>query len=107
MTARRPACVGCNAGWGRLLPQLRPAWATLGPVRPEVAARTGLSRTVRVVNGIHDSSANLYRYQAAGLSGMTVVSTGTWIVAAYVVVATPSDSLYVKESVPTKKEVGV
>ena len=35
----------------------------------------------RVICGIHDSSANLYRYQAAGLSDLTLVSTGTWIVA--------------------------
>ena len=31
--------------------------------------------------GAHDSTVNFYRYQAAGLSGITVVSTGTWIVA--------------------------
>jgi hypothetical protein len=30
--------------------------------------------------GIHDSSANFHRYQAAGLTDLTVVSTGTWIV---------------------------
>ena len=35
---------------------------------------------IPVLAGIHDSSANFYRYQAAGLSDMTVVSTGTWIV---------------------------
>jgi sugar (pentulose or hexulose) kinase len=51
----------------------------LGPLDAAVAAATGLSPTVRVLNGIHDSSANLYRYQAAGLSDMVVVSTGTWI----------------------------
>ena len=28
--------------WQRLLPPLAPAWATLGPLRPELAARTGL-----------------------------------------------------------------
>ncbi|MGI3900282.1 MAG: FGGY-family carbohydrate kinase [Janthinobacterium lividum] len=77
----RPSALVKRRGWDRLLPRLQPAWATLGPLRPEIAARTGLAKDVRVVNGIHDSSANLYRYQAAGLADMTLVSTGTWIVA--------------------------
>ncbi len=67
--------------WEHLLPPLAPAWAALGPVRAEIAARTGLSPTTRVLCGAHDSTVNFYRYQAAGLSGITVVSTGTWIVA--------------------------
>ncbi|PJN92560.1 hypothetical protein CNY89_28645, partial [Amaricoccus sp. HAR-UPW-R2A-40] len=46
---------------------------------PEIAARTGLSPSTRVISGIHDSSANFYRYQAAGLTDFTVISTGTWI----------------------------
>jgi hypothetical protein len=33
-----------------------------------------------VLCGIHDSSANFYRYEAAGLRDLTVISTGTWIV---------------------------
>ncbi len=77
----RPAGLVARQNWERLLPPLRPAWATLGPITPGVAARTGLPAAVRIVNGIHDSSANLYHYQAAGLDGMTLVSTGTWIVA--------------------------
>ncbi|WP_131113932.1 FGGY-family carbohydrate kinase [Lichenihabitans psoromatis] len=77
----RPAHLIAERGWQRLMPPLRPAWETLGPLRPDWVSRTGLRPDVRVVNGIHDSSANLYRYQAAGLSDMTVVSTGTWMVA--------------------------
>ena len=78
---RRPSPIVTARGWGRLLPPLRPAWATLGPLTPAVRARTGLGPEVRVLNGIHDSSANFYRYLAAGLSDFAVVSTGTWIVA--------------------------
>ena len=78
---RRPATLLADKGWARLVPPFRPAWATLGPLKPDLAARTGLPSATRVLNGIHDSSANLYRYQAAGLGDMTVVSTGTWIVA--------------------------
>lgn len=77
----RPSAIVARQGWGRLLPPLTPAWATLGPVTPAVAARTGLDPATRVLCGIHDSSANFYRYQAAGLADMTVISTGTWIVA--------------------------
>jgi sugar (pentulose or hexulose) kinase len=78
---RRPAGIVARHGWERLMPPMRPAWAPLGPIRPEVAARTGLDSGTRVLCGIHDSSANFYRYQAAGLSDFTLVSTGTWIVA--------------------------
>ncbi len=78
---RRPAKLLADKGWARLVPPFRPAWATLGPLKPELAARAGLPSATRVLSGIHDSSANLYRYQAAGLADMTVVSTGTWIVA--------------------------
>jgi sugar (pentulose or hexulose) kinase len=67
--------------WAEKLPPLAPAWATLGRLKPGLAHRTGLAEQTRVLCGIHDSSANFYRYQAAGLHGLTVVSTGTWIVA--------------------------
>lgn len=75
-----PAKIIADRGWKRLIPPMRRAWETLGPIRPELAARTGLEPQTRVLCGAHDSSANFYRYQAAGLSDMTVVSTGTWIV---------------------------
>ena len=77
----RPAAIVARRGWGRLLPPMVPAWTTLGPIRPEIAARTGLDPATRVICGIHDSSANFYRYQAGGLENFTVISTGTWIVA--------------------------
>jgi len=79
--ARRFAPIVAARGWQSKLPPLAPAWATLGPLTPEIAKRTGLRPTTRVLCGIHDSSANFYRYQAAGRHGLTVVSTGTWIVA--------------------------
>lgn len=78
---RRPAGIVARRGWGGLMAPMTPAWDILGPIRPEIAARTGLDPAMPVLCGIHDSSANFYRYQAAGLSDLTVVSTGTWIVA--------------------------
>ncbi len=77
----RPARIVGRMGWGRLMPPMRPAWEPLGTLRPEIAAATGLDPATRVLNGIHDSSANVYRYEAAGLADLAVVSTGTWIVA--------------------------
>ena len=59
---------------------MRPAWERLGPIRPEVAATTGLAPTTLVLNGMHDSSGNLYRYQREGLGDATLLSTGTWMV---------------------------
>jgi sugar (pentulose or hexulose) kinase len=68
-------------GWQRLIPPFRPAWETLGPVRTPLRDRFGLPDGLTVLTGAHDSSANFYRYRAAGLRDFTLVSTGTWIVA--------------------------
>lgn len=78
--AGRPSRLVEAMGWQRLLPPLRPAWDRLGPIRPEIAAATGLDPATTVLNGVHDSSANLYRYQRAGLGHATLLSTGTWLV---------------------------
>ncbi|WP_152044786.1 FGGY-family carbohydrate kinase [Aureimonas psammosilenae] len=77
----RPARLVAARGWERLMPPLARAYETLGRIKPDLARRCGLSPDTRVLCGIHDSSANFYRYQAAGLEDFTVVSTGTWIVA--------------------------
>jgi sugar (pentulose or hexulose) kinase len=69
-----------NRGWRRLLPPLMPAWQNLGPIRPELTRRHALPDGIAVLCGIHDSSANFYRYQQAGLTDIALVSTGTWIV---------------------------
>ena len=67
-------------GWRRLLPDLQPAWKALGRLKPDIARRLGLTEGIEVLCGIHDSSANFYRYQEAGLHDLAVISTGTWIV---------------------------
>ncbi len=67
-------------GWDRLLPPLMPGWQKLGSIRPELARRHALSAGIAVLCGIHDSSANFYRYQRAGLDDIALISTGTWIV---------------------------
>lgn len=71
-------------GWRRLMPPLAPAWTSLGTLLPEVADATGLPRGCQVLSGIHDSNASLMRYlsQDAHPGPRTVLSTGTWMIAA-------------------------
>jgi sugar (pentulose or hexulose) kinase len=64
----------------RLMPALQPAWSSLGPLRPEVAAATGLAPTTRVLNGVHDSNASLLPHLACQRARFTIVSTGTWVI---------------------------
>lgn len=66
--------------WGNLLPPRQRANHTLGPLRPELVAKTGLPETLAIKVGVHDSSANFYNYQADGMVDTCLVSTGTWIV---------------------------
>jgi sugar (pentulose or hexulose) kinase len=69
------------AGWRGLMPRLRKASEVLGPIRPEIAARTGLSPKCRVRCGIHDSNATFLRWRLRLGEPFTVASTGTWIIA--------------------------
>lgn len=69
-----------EAGWRSLMPPLRRAGDVLGPIRPEIAARTGLSPRCRVRCGIHDSNATFLRWRSQLQEPFTVASTGTWIV---------------------------
>lgn len=71
-------------GWAPLLPPLRDAWAPLGPLLPELVAATGLPADCQIICGIHDSNASLLRYLVGQPDGQarTVLSTGTWLIAA-------------------------
>lgn len=80
LTGQRASEIAVRHGWTRLLPPFRKAWECLGSIRPELAKRHGLPEDMRILTGIHDSSANFYGYQAMGFSDFTVISTGTWIV---------------------------
>lgn len=67
-------------GWRDQFPEIVPAWEKLGAIKPELAAQTGLPAACQVVCGIHDSNASLLRY--LGTPQLTVLSTGTWMIAA-------------------------
>lgn len=69
-------------GWRHLLPPIRSAFESLGPLLPELAARIGLpGRTIPVACGIHDSNASLLPHLLARAAPFTLLSTGTWVVA--------------------------
>lgn len=59
----------------------RPSADILGPILPEIAARTGLSPDTRVHCGIHDSNASLLPHILNRAAPFSVVSTGTWVIA--------------------------
>ena len=69
-----------NLGWRRLFPPMRKAWDTLGTLKPEVAAATGLSPDVRIICGAHDSNASLVPHLLSRDDPFTVISTGTWVI---------------------------
>lgn len=53
----------------------------LGPILPDIAARTGLPPGTPVSCGIHDSNASLLAHLVAMKPPFSVVSTGTWVIA--------------------------
>jgi sugar (pentulose or hexulose) kinase len=61
-------------GWRAKMPEMVRAGAALGTLQ------TKTSREVTVYNGLHDSNAALYYYRSIGLSDVTLVSTGTWVI---------------------------
>ena len=65
--------------WTQLFPPLQPAWTALGPV-----LANDLLPACQVLCGIHDSNASLLRYLASGdgAPAPTVLSSGTWLIAA-------------------------
>lgn len=69
-----------SRGWDRLFPAMRRAWEVAGPIRDDLASATGVAPGTPVLVGVHDSNANYYRYLAAGLNEVTLLSTGTWLI---------------------------
>ena len=71
-------------GWAERFAPLAHAGDAIGTLRPDLAARTGLSPRVTVHAGLHDSNAALLAargFAAIGGQEATVLSTGTWFIA--------------------------
>lgn len=67
-------------GLEHLLAPLRRAFEPLGPIKPDIAAATGLAPGTQVFCGIHDSNASLLPYLVSRKVPFTVLSTGTWVI---------------------------
>lgn len=78
--AQRYSSLPAAMGWQDLFPPQRSAAAVLGPVLPALAELTGVPSDCKVLCGIHDSNASLLRH-LGGKAG-TVLSSGTWLIAA-------------------------
>lgn len=83
-TTAEPSSLAVRRGWAERLAPVRRAGEILGPIRPDLAARTGLSRDVTIYCGLHDSNAALLAargFPEIAEHESTVLSTGTWFVA--------------------------
>ncbi|MDE2437014.1 MAG: carbohydrate kinase [Sphingomonadales bacterium] len=71
-------------GWAQKFAPLVRAGDVVGTLLPELARQTGLSPTVRVLAGLHDSNAALLAargFPEIARNEATVLSTGTWFIA--------------------------
>lgn len=67
-------------GWAHLMAPIRKATDVLGPVHAHLADQTGLSQSVPVCCGIHDSNASLFPHLVQRKAPFSAVSTGTWVI---------------------------
>ncbi len=67
-------------GIGGLIPPLRRAFDSLGPIKPDIAAATSLAPETEVLCGVHDSNASLLPYLVSREAPFTLLSTGTWVI---------------------------
>lgn len=87
-------------GWADRFAPVVKAGATVGTLRADLAAATGLSPDVRVLTGLHDSNAALLAargFPEIANHEATVLSTGTWFIAMRLP-ASPVDTAVLPES---------
>lgn len=77
----RPSRLSDHLGLADKLAPVRMAFDVMGPVKPDIAAQTGLAAETPVTCGIHDSNASLLPHLLGRVAPFTVVSSGTWIIA--------------------------
>ncbi len=73
-------------GWVERFPELKNAWDEAGPLRPDIADATGLSRDCKVLVGLHDTNAALAsvivrQHRDPSFIPPAMLSTGTWFIA--------------------------
>jgi sugar (pentulose or hexulose) kinase len=80
--ANAPSTLVASQGWAGKLPSIASAFEPLGALKADLAARIGLpGRAIPVHCGIHDSNASLLPHLLARQAPVSVLSTGTWVVA--------------------------
>jgi sugar (pentulose or hexulose) kinase len=79
-TCARFSAIVDRRQWTRLFPPFARAGEVLGNLSAAISKKTGLSRATKILCGVHDSNANLFRYNAAGRADDTILSTGTWMI---------------------------
>ena len=67
-------------GIAGLIPRIARAWDTVGTLKRELVARTGIAPDCRVVAGIHDSNAGVLPHLLWRKQPFAVLSTGTWMI---------------------------
>ncbi|HEX7873648.1 MAG TPA: FGGY family carbohydrate kinase, partial [Sphingobium sp.] len=71
-------------GWAARFAPLARAGDSVGALRPDLAAQTGLPTTTQVLAGLHDSNAALLAargFPQIAAQDATILSTGTWFIA--------------------------
>jgi sugar (pentulose or hexulose) kinase len=81
---QRHSSLVARMDWQRLMPPLAAPGDAVGRLSRDVSAATGLPPECEILCGIHDSNASLLRYlrQPGAGAAQTVLSTGTWLIAA-------------------------
>lgn len=69
-----------SRGWAGRFPRMAKAWDEIGTLLPAIAAATGLPPHCRVLAGIHDSNASLFRHLVSRPLPFSVLSSGTWMI---------------------------
>ncbi len=73
-----------SRGWAKQFAPLAKAGDIIGTLRADLAEQTGLSKSVNIYAGLHDSNAALLAARGFGEiadNDATILSTGTWFVA--------------------------
>jgi sugar (pentulose or hexulose) kinase len=73
-----------SRGWAKQFAPLAKAGDKIGTLRKNLAEQTGLSKSVNIHTGLHDSNAALLAargYSEIADNDATILSTGTWFVA--------------------------
>ncbi|HSM53844.1 MAG TPA: carbohydrate kinase, partial [Erythrobacter sp.] len=76
--------LAAQVGWAQRFAPIAAASEEIGTLRPELAAKTGLPQSAKVLAGLHDSNAALHAARGfAEIEGQeaTILSTGTWFIA--------------------------